>query len=56
MNQKIKDLMAQAGTDVSGKWMSVDHAERFVDLMIKECFEYLDDDTEQKIRQHFGVY
>ena len=56
MNQKIKDLMAQAGTDISGKWMSVDHAEKFVDLIIKECFEYLDDDTEQKIRQHFGVY
>jgi hypothetical protein len=56
MNQKIKDLMAQVGTDVSGKWMSVDHAEQFVDLIIKECFEYLDDNTEQKIRQHFGVY
>lgn len=56
MNQKIKELMAQAGTDTSGKWMGVDHAERFVDLIIKECFEYLDDDTEQKIRQHFGVY
>jgi hypothetical protein len=56
INEKIKDLMAQVGTDISGKWMSVDHAERFVDLMIKECFEYLDDETEQKIRQHFGVY
>lgn len=56
VNQKIKELMAQAGTDTSGKWMGVDHAERFVDLIIKECFEYLDDDTEQKIRQHFGVY
>ena len=56
MNQKIKDLMVQVGTDVSGKWMSVDHAEQFVDLIIKECFEYLDDNTEQKIRQHFGVY
>jgi hypothetical protein len=55
MNQKINDLMAQAGTDTSGKWMSVDHAEQFVELVIKECFEYLDDDTEQKIRHHFGV-
>jgi len=56
MNQKVKELVAQAGADTSGKWMSVDHAERFVDLIIKECFEYLDDETEQKIRQHFGVY
>lgn len=56
MNQKIKEMMAKAGTDISGKWMSVDHAERLVDLIIKECFEYLDDETEQKIRQHFGVY
>ncbi len=56
MNEQIKKLMAQAGTDISGKWMRVDQAEKFVDLIIKECFEYLDDDTEQKIRQHFGVY
>lgn len=35
MNQRIKDLMAQAGTDTSGKWMSVDNAEKFAMLVIQ---------------------
>ena len=37
MNTRIKQLITQAGTDVSGKWMSVDHAEKFAELIIKEC-------------------
>lgn len=35
MKDKIKELMAQAGTDVSGKWMSVDNAEKFAELVIR---------------------
>jgi hypothetical protein len=37
MNERIKELMQQAGTDISGKWMSVDHAEKFAKLIAKEC-------------------
>ena len=29
--------------------------EKFAELLIQECFEFLDDDTEQKIRKHFGL-
>jgi hypothetical protein len=29
--------MSQAGTDTSGKWMSVDNAEKFAELIIREC-------------------
>ena len=29
--------MAQAGTDTSGKWMGVDHAEKFAELILQEC-------------------
>ena len=36
MNEKIKLLMKQAGTDTSGKWMSVDNAEKFAMLVIEE--------------------
>jgi hypothetical protein len=36
MNQKIQELMRQAGTDISGKWMSVDHAEKFAMLVIQQ--------------------
>jgi hypothetical protein len=35
MNEQIEQLMQQAGTDVSGKWMSVDHAEKFAMLVIE---------------------
>lgn len=36
MNERIKDLMAQAGTDTSGKWMGVEHAGKFAELIIKD--------------------
>lgn len=35
MNERIKELMQQAGTDTSGKWMSVDNAEKFARLVIQ---------------------
>ena len=37
MNQRIQELMKQAGTDCSGKWMGTNHAEKFAQLMIQEC-------------------
>jgi len=36
MNEQIQQLMKQAGTDTSGKWMSIDHAEKFARLVIKQ--------------------
>ena len=36
MNKTIQELMKQAGTDVSGKWMSVDNAEKFAQLVIAQ--------------------
>lgn len=35
MNKIIEELMKQAGTDTSGKWMSVDNAEKFAMLVIQ---------------------
>ena len=35
MNQQIQELMQKAGTDVSGKWMSVYNAEKFAQLVIQ---------------------
>lgn len=37
MNQRIQELMKQAGTDTSGKWMGTDHAEKLVELVVEEC-------------------
>jgi hypothetical protein len=36
MNKQIQELMQQAGTDISGKWMSVDNAEKFAMLVIQQ--------------------
>ena len=37
MKKQIQQLMTQAGTDTSGKWMSTDHAAKFAQLIVKEC-------------------
>ena len=37
MNERIKELMKQAGTDSSGKWMGIQHAEKFAELIVREC-------------------
>jgi phosphosulfolactate phosphohydrolase-like enzyme len=39
MNERIEQLMKQAGTDSSGKWMGVEHAEKFAELIVAECLE-----------------
>ena len=38
MNERIRLLMTQAGTDTSGKWMGIDHAEKFAELIVGEAF------------------
>jgi hypothetical protein len=37
MNNCIRDFMLQAGTDTSGKWMSIANAEKFAELIVKNC-------------------
>ena len=71
MNPRIKELMKQAGTDSSGKWMGVEHAEKFAELIVQECILTIQmgitrdgHNTEkylrsikhiEQIKQHFGV-
>ena len=71
MNERIRLLMTQAGTDTSGKWMGIDHAEKFAELIVRECLGIVADAdmsgswiTHPKdvlyvacdqIKQHFGV-
>jgi hypothetical protein len=43
MNNQIQELMRQAGTDTSGKWMSVDNAEKFAMLVIAAYNKELDE-------------
>ena len=64
MNERIRELMKQAGTDSSGKWMGVEHAEKFAELIVRECMNVLDPGEHQLIarfqarkwlQEHFGV-
>jgi len=60
MNKRIKELMQQTHTDTSGKWMGVDHAEKFAELIIQDCIRTLRsngyDDAAQCLQDiHFGI-
>jgi hypothetical protein len=67
---RIKELMKKAGTDTSGKWMGVEHAEKFAELIVRECLNIVEKNesdmhydngmypvhpTVCEIREHFGV-
>ena len=62
MSERIKELIEQVGTDVSGKWMNVDNVEKFAELIVQECVEVADHSNVngksiigERIKQHFGV-
>jgi hypothetical protein len=42
MNKQILELMKQVGTDTSGKWMGVEHAEKFAELIVRQCADVCD--------------
>ena len=42
MNTQIKELVKKSGTDSSGKWMSIDNAEKFAELIVKECINKIE--------------
>jgi hypothetical protein len=53
MNKKIQDLMKQAGTDTSGKWMSIDNAEKFAMLVIQEYNQELKE-SRREVKSNLG--
>jgi hypothetical protein len=63
---RIRELVLQAGTDTSGKWMSIDNAEKFARLIVQECaaelirwkdepFPYDPEFGARLIKEYFGV-
>jgi hypothetical protein len=58
MNERIKHMIAQAGTDVSGKWISLNNAEKFAELIVRECADIAKTaepyQSSDLIKQHFG--
>ena len=69
MNDRIGQLILQAGTDVSGKWISLDQARGLAQLIVGECVQVCADrgkhhdglysawadDCSKRIGKHFGV-
>jgi hypothetical protein len=40
---RLEALMLEAGTDSSGKWMSIDNVQNLADLIIQECLNICED-------------
>jgi hypothetical protein len=62
MNKLVQELITKAGTDVSGKWLSLDHAEKLIKIVVQECATIADKNSPLsypdhgiKIKRHFGV-
>lgn len=36
MNEQLQEITKQVGTDVSGKWISIDNAEKFAESVIEQ--------------------
>ena len=53
MNHTIQELMKQAGTDTSGKWMSVDNAEKFAMLVIQAYNKELEE-SRREVKSNLG--
>lgn len=59
MNNKIKEVIKEVGTDVSGKWVSIANVEKIVQMIILQCTTVLQDGTReadhyaQRIEEHF---
>ena len=59
MSERIKELIKQVGTDVSGKWMNVDNSEKLAELIVLKCAKIADTAepflASDLIKEHFGV-
>jgi len=67
MNERIVELIKQSGTDVSGKWMSMYQVEKFAELIVRECADFVREYPEKYLthnqaneigfgmEEHFGV-
>jgi hypothetical protein len=63
MNERIRELIQQAGSDTSGKWLGLDHAEKLVELVVLECADVVEKNlyknigwnTSRAVRRHFGL-
>ncbi len=53
MNEQLQEIIKQVGTDVSGKWISIDNAEKFAQLVIQAYNEELKE-SRREIKRDLG--
>jgi hypothetical protein len=61
MSERIRELIKQVGTDVSGKWVGIDNTKMLAELIVQECIEVADHANVngksiigERIKQYFG--
>lgn len=52
-SEKINSLISISGTDTSGKWLSIDHANTFAELIIKECIAAVENTNKHHVHTTF---
>jgi len=60
MNERMEDLLYQAGLTASGCWDELgtyeqEAIEKFAELIVRECAQFTDSDISKFILKHFGV-
>jgi predicted RNA-binding Zn ribbon-like protein len=59
MNKIVDELVAQVATDSSGKWVAVADLPEFVQLIVQECAQRLQElgqpELGKGLMKHFGV-
>jgi len=65
MNERIKELAGQAGCSIDGMGYGEGNVEKFAELIVKECADYLDAFNREnhveegiggaELKEHFGV-
>lgn len=53
MEEKIKEIIKRVGTDISGKWMSIDQAKKFAQIMVEECLVAVDKTDKHHVHTSF---
>lgn len=56
MNNRIKELIQQAGADSSGKWLNHDHAAKLVELVVQDCANFVREEYDHEDAEGIAWY
>ena len=50
MNNRVRELIKEHGSDSSGKWVAVDKVHFIAELIVEECLDILEDEDDGEIQ------